>query len=66
LEGLVAKKRSLRYESGKRSGAWQKMRVHRSQDFVIGGYTLGALAWLCPTCQTPLIVVERLTAVQIA
>jgi bifunctional non-homologous end joining protein LigD len=41
FEGLVAKKRSSRYESGKRSGAWQKMRVNRSQDFVIGGYTVG-------------------------
>jgi bifunctional non-homologous end joining protein LigD len=41
FEGLVAKKRSSRYESVKRSGAWQKMRVNRSQDFVIGGYTTG-------------------------
>jgi bifunctional non-homologous end joining protein LigD len=41
LEGLIAKKRSSRYEPGKRSGAWQKMRVNRSQDFVIGGYTVG-------------------------
>ena len=41
FEGLVAKKRSSRYESGKRSGVWQKMRVNRSQDFVIGGYTMG-------------------------
>jgi bifunctional non-homologous end joining protein LigD len=38
---LVAKRRSSRYESGKRTGAWQKMRVNRSQDFVIGGYTIG-------------------------
>jgi bifunctional non-homologous end joining protein LigD len=41
LEGLVAKNRKSRYEPGKRSGAWQKMRVNRSQDFVIGGYTIG-------------------------
>jgi bifunctional non-homologous end joining protein LigD len=41
FEGLVAKKRNSRYESGKRSGAWQKMRVNRGQDFVIGGYTVG-------------------------
>jgi bifunctional non-homologous end joining protein LigD len=41
LEGLIAKKRSSRYEPGKRSGAWQKMRVNRSQDFVIAGYTVG-------------------------
>ena len=41
LEGLVAKKRTSRYESGQRSGAWQKMRVNRGQEFVIGGYTFG-------------------------
>jgi DNA ligase D-like protein (predicted ligase) len=41
LEGLVAKRRSSRYESGQRSGAWQKMRVNRGQEFVIGGYTVG-------------------------
>src|SRR6266850_8017133 len=41
LEGLVAKRRSSRYESGQRSDAWQKMRVNRGQEFVIGGYTVG-------------------------
>src|SRR5438094_983669 len=41
LEGLVAKRRRSRYESGQRSGAWQKMRVNREQEFVIGGYTAG-------------------------
>ena len=41
LEGLVAKRRDSRYESGLRSGAWQKMRVNRGQEFVIGGYTVG-------------------------
>jgi len=41
LEGLVAKRRDSRYEPGKRSGAWQKMRINRVQDFVIGGYTVG-------------------------
>ena len=41
LEGLVAKRRDSRYESGQRSGAWLKMRVNRGQEFVIGGYTLG-------------------------
>jgi DNA ligase D-like protein (predicted ligase) len=41
LEGLVAKRRDSKYEPGERSGAWQKMRVNRTQDFVIGGYTLG-------------------------
>jgi DNA ligase D-like protein (predicted ligase) len=41
LEGLVAKRRTSRYEPGQRSGAWQKMRVNRGQEFVIGGYTIG-------------------------
>jgi bifunctional non-homologous end joining protein LigD len=41
FEGLVAKRRTSRYESGRRSGAWLKMRVNRSQEFVIGGYTIG-------------------------
>lgn len=41
LEGLVAKQRGSRYESGERSGAWQKMRVNEGQEFVIGGYTIG-------------------------
>jgi DNA ligase D-like protein (predicted ligase) len=40
LEGLVAKRRDSRYEPGRRSGAWQKMRVNQGQEFVIGGYTL--------------------------
>ena len=41
FEGLVAKRRNSRYESGLRSGAWMKMRVNRGQEFVIGGYTPG-------------------------
>jgi len=41
LEGLIAKRRDSRYEPGQRSGAWQKMRVNRGQELVIGGYTIG-------------------------
>jgi ATP-dependent DNA ligase len=41
FEGLVAKDRNSRYEPGLRSGAWQKMRINLSEDFVIGGYTVG-------------------------
>ena len=41
LEGLVAKRRDSKYEPGERSGAWPKVRVNRSQEFVIGGYTIG-------------------------
>ena len=39
LEGLVAKRRTSKYETGLRSGAWLKMRIHQGQEFVIGGYT---------------------------
>ena len=41
FEGLIAKRRASLYEPGLRSGAWMKMRVNRSQEFVIGGYTRG-------------------------
>jgi DNA ligase D-like protein (predicted ligase) len=41
LEGIVAKRLDSRYEPGQRSGTWQKMRVNRGQEFVIGGYTVG-------------------------
>jgi ATP-dependent DNA ligase len=45
LEGLVAKRRDSRYEAGERSGAWQKMRVNRGQEFVIAGYTVAGNAF---------------------
>jgi len=41
LEGLIAKRLDSRYEAGLRSGAWQKMRINRGQELVVGGYTLG-------------------------
>src|SRR5262245_14033608 len=41
LEGLVAKRLDSSYRPGLRPGSWQKMRVNRSQEFVIGGYTRG-------------------------
>ena len=40
LEGLVAKRLNSVYESGRRSGAWVKYKITKSQEFVIGGYTL--------------------------
>jgi bifunctional non-homologous end joining protein LigD len=40
LEGLVAKKPNSVYESGRRSGAWVKYKITKSQEFVVGGYTL--------------------------
>lgn len=42
LEGVVAKNQKSRYEPGRRSGAWQKMRINKEQEFVIGGYTRGS------------------------
>ena len=45
FEGLVAKNRTMRYEPGKRSGAWQKMCINRGQDLVIGRYTVGGPAF---------------------
>ena len=45
FEGLVAKRRDSAYESGERTGAWQKMRVNQGQEFVIGGYTVGGAAF---------------------
>jgi len=40
LEGLVAKRLNSVYESGRRSGAWTKIKLTKAQEFVIGGYTL--------------------------
>lgn len=39
LEGLIGKRKGSRYEAGKCSGAWVKIKYHREQEFVIGGYT---------------------------
>jgi len=40
LEGLVAKRLNSLYESGRRCGAWVKVKLTKDQEFVIGGYTL--------------------------
>jgi bifunctional non-homologous end joining protein LigD len=39
LEGLIGKRTNSRYEAGKRTGAWVKIKLHKEQEFVIGGYT---------------------------
>src|SRR5258705_4818898 len=39
LEGLIGKRSGSRYEAGKRTGAWVKIKLHLEQEFVIGGYT---------------------------
>jgi bifunctional non-homologous end joining protein LigD len=41
LEGVVAKRRDSRYEPGKRSPAWIKLKNHRRQEFVVGGWQPG-------------------------
>jgi bifunctional non-homologous end joining protein LigD len=41
LEGVIAKRKGSIYEPGRRSGAWLKYKLNRSQEFVIGGYTVG-------------------------
>jgi bifunctional non-homologous end joining protein LigD len=42
MEGIVAKRRDSRYETGKRSEAWIKIKATLSDEFVVGGYTLGS------------------------
>lgn len=39
LEGVVGKRIGSRYEPGRRSGAWIKLKLVLEQEFVIGGYT---------------------------
>jgi bifunctional non-homologous end joining protein LigD len=41
LEGVLGKKLDSHYEPGLRSGAWVKIKNHRSQDLVIAGWTEG-------------------------
>jgi bifunctional non-homologous end joining protein LigD len=38
LEGVVAKRKDSRYEPGKRSDAWVKVRFAKRQEFVVGGF----------------------------
>jgi bifunctional non-homologous end joining protein LigD len=39
LEGIVGKQRNSVYETGRRSGAWIKLKCVNEQEFVIGGYS---------------------------
>jgi bifunctional non-homologous end joining protein LigD len=41
FEGVVAKRQDSRYEAGRRSDSWLKIKSTRSAEFVVGGYTLG-------------------------
>ena len=38
-EGLIAKDAGAPYHAGKRSPAWRKIKLRRSQEFVVGGWT---------------------------
>ncbi len=39
LEGIIAKKPDSKYEAGRRSGSWIKLKCVNEQEFVVGGYT---------------------------
>jgi bifunctional non-homologous end joining protein LigD len=39
LEGVVAKRRTSRYEPGRRSTAWLKVKLRPEQELVVGGWT---------------------------
>jgi bifunctional non-homologous end joining protein LigD len=41
LEGVIGKRKDSRYESGRRSKSWLKIKPTQSADFVVGGYTKG-------------------------
>ena len=41
LEGIVAKHRRSRYEPGRRSSAWLKIKARPEQELVVGGWTPG-------------------------
>jgi len=41
FEGVIAKRNGSNLRAGTGSGAWLKYKINCSQEFVIGGYTLG-------------------------
>jgi bifunctional non-homologous end joining protein LigD len=41
LEGVVAKRLDSRYQPGKRSRDWLKVKTHQRQEFLVAGYTRG-------------------------
>src|SRR5882672_490859 len=41
FEGAIAKRKDGKYETGKRSGLWLKIKSTQSGEFVVGGYTKG-------------------------
>jgi bifunctional non-homologous end joining protein LigD len=41
LEGILAKKADSRYQPGRRTRDWLKVKTHQEQEFVVAGYTKG-------------------------
>lgn len=41
FEGVIGKREASRYEAGRRSGAWIKVKPVQGGDFVVGGFTRG-------------------------
>jgi bifunctional non-homologous end joining protein LigD len=41
FEGVVGKRKDSRYEVGRRSGAWLKVKAMQSGEFLVGGHTKG-------------------------
>jgi len=41
FEGVIGKRKQSKYEAGKRSSSWVKVKSTRSAEFVVGGYTRG-------------------------
>jgi len=41
FEGVIGKRKQGKYEAGKRSSSWLKVKSTRSAEFVVGGYTRG-------------------------
>ncbi|TMH62090.1 MAG: ATP-dependent DNA ligase [Betaproteobacteria bacterium] len=41
FEGVIGKRKDSRYEAGRRSASWLKVKPTQSADFVVGGYTKG-------------------------
>ena len=41
FEGVIGKRKESRYETGRRSSSWLKVKPTHSADFVVGGYTRG-------------------------
>src|SRR6266852_20704 len=41
LEGVIGKRKDSKYEPGRRSASWVKVKATNSADFLVGGYTKG-------------------------